>query len=153
MLCAGFPLQWLLLLWSMGSRHLGFSRCDSQALPSGFWSCGKRAWFLLDMWDLLGPGSNLYALHWQVDSLPLAHHRNPRTFFLLWLNIPCVTASLVNIFFSHSFGIRCLGSSQILTTVNSATMNKSTGISSRYRCHFLWIYIYKIELLDHTFHF
>ena len=43
-----------------------------------------------------------------------------------------MTASLVNIFFSHSFGIRCLGSSQILTTMNSATVNKSTGISSRY---------------------
>ena len=25
--CAGFSLQWLLLLWSMGSRHTGFSSC------------------------------------------------------------------------------------------------------------------------------
>ena len=29
--CAGFSLQWLLLLWSMGSRHAGFSSCDAQA--------------------------------------------------------------------------------------------------------------------------
>ena len=29
--CMGFSLQWLLLLWSMGSRHVGFSSCGSQA--------------------------------------------------------------------------------------------------------------------------
>ena len=29
--CAGFSLQWLLLLWSMGSRHVGFSSCGSWA--------------------------------------------------------------------------------------------------------------------------
>ena len=29
--CAGFPLQWLLLLWSMGSRRAGFSSCGMQA--------------------------------------------------------------------------------------------------------------------------
>ena len=27
--CAGFSLQWLLLLWSTGSRHLGFSSCGT----------------------------------------------------------------------------------------------------------------------------
>ena len=25
--CVGFSLLWLLLLWSMGSRHTGFSSC------------------------------------------------------------------------------------------------------------------------------
>ena len=30
--CAGFSLQWLLLLRSTGSRHAGFSSCGSQAL-------------------------------------------------------------------------------------------------------------------------
>ena len=25
--CVGFSLRWLLLLWSTGSRHLGFSSC------------------------------------------------------------------------------------------------------------------------------
>ena len=29
--CAGFSLQWLLLLQSMGSRHVGFSSCGTQA--------------------------------------------------------------------------------------------------------------------------
>ena len=29
--CAGFSLQWLLLLWSMGSRRADFSSCSTQA--------------------------------------------------------------------------------------------------------------------------
>ena len=29
--CAGFSLQWLLLLRSMGSRHAGFSSCSTWA--------------------------------------------------------------------------------------------------------------------------
>ena len=29
--CAGFSLWWLLLLWSTGSRHEGFSSCGMQA--------------------------------------------------------------------------------------------------------------------------
>ena len=29
--CAGFSLRWLLLLWSMGSRHVGLSSCGTQA--------------------------------------------------------------------------------------------------------------------------
>ena len=29
--CAGFLLQWLLLLWSMGSGRLGFSSCSTWA--------------------------------------------------------------------------------------------------------------------------
>ena len=29
--CAGFSLQWLLLLQSTGSRHAGFSSCSSRA--------------------------------------------------------------------------------------------------------------------------
>ena len=29
--CAGFSLQWLLWLWSTGSRALGFSSCGSRA--------------------------------------------------------------------------------------------------------------------------
>ena len=30
--CAGLPLRWLLLLQSMGSRHMGFSSCGTGAL-------------------------------------------------------------------------------------------------------------------------
>ena len=40
----GFSLQWLLLLWSTGSRHVGFS------------SCGTWAQLLRSMWDLPGSG-------------------------------------------------------------------------------------------------
>ena len=29
--CSGFPLLWLLLLQSMGSRHVGFSSCGTWA--------------------------------------------------------------------------------------------------------------------------
>ena len=29
--CTGFSLQWLLLLWGTGSRHVGFSSCRTQA--------------------------------------------------------------------------------------------------------------------------
>ena len=40
--CAGFSLQWLLLLQSTGSRHTGFGSCGSQALEhrvsSGAWA-------------------------------------------------------------------------------------------------------------------
>ena len=42
--CMGFSLRWLLLLWSTGFRHVGFS------------SCGARAPLLHGMWDLPGPG-------------------------------------------------------------------------------------------------
>ena len=54
--CAGFSLQWLLLLQSPGSRHEGFSSCGTQALERRPSSCGARAQQLRSMWDLPGPG-------------------------------------------------------------------------------------------------
>ena len=53
---AGFSLWWLLLLWSMGSRHAGFSSCGLRALERRLNSCGARASLLRGMWDLPGPG-------------------------------------------------------------------------------------------------
>ena len=44
--CAGFSLQWLLLLWSTGSRHAGFSSCGmwaSVVVALGLSSCGLQA--------------------------------------------------------------------------------------------------------------
>ena len=42
--CVGFSLQWLLLLWSMGCRHMGLSSCTTWALECrGFSSCGAWA--------------------------------------------------------------------------------------------------------------
>ena len=61
--CAGFSLQWLLLLWSTGSRRMGFSSCGTQlsscslrALEHRLSSCGAWAQLLRGMWDLPGPG-------------------------------------------------------------------------------------------------
>ena len=44
--CAGFSLQWLLLLRSTGSRRTGFSSCGTWAsvvVACGLSSCGLRA--------------------------------------------------------------------------------------------------------------
>ena len=38
-----FSLRWLLLLWSTGSRHAGFSSCGTRALEHRLSSCGTRA--------------------------------------------------------------------------------------------------------------
>ena len=38
----GFSLQWLLLLWSTGSRHMGFSSCGTRALEPRLNCCGAR---------------------------------------------------------------------------------------------------------------
>ena len=54
--CAGFSLQWLLLLRSMGSRCTGFSSCGTRALERRLSSCGARAWLFRGMWDPPGPG-------------------------------------------------------------------------------------------------
>ena len=54
--CAGFSLRWLLLLWSTGSRRVGFSSCGTRALERRLSSCGSRAQLLCGMWDLPRPG-------------------------------------------------------------------------------------------------
>ena len=61
--CVGFSLRWLLLLRSMGSRHVGsvvvargLSSCGSRALERRLSSCGAQALLLRGMWDLPGPG-------------------------------------------------------------------------------------------------
>ena len=61
--CAGFSLQWLLLLQSTGSRRTGsvvvacgLSSCGLPALERRLSSCGSRAQLLHSMWDLPRPG-------------------------------------------------------------------------------------------------
>ena len=54
--CAGFSLQWLLLLQSTGSRCAGFSSCGTRALERRLSSCGARALLLRGMWEIPGPG-------------------------------------------------------------------------------------------------
>ena len=41
--CTDFLLQWLLLLWSTGSRRTGFSSCGSRTLEHRLSSCGTQA--------------------------------------------------------------------------------------------------------------
>ena len=41
--CTGFSLWWLLLLWSTGSRRMGFSSRGSPALERRLSSCGAQA--------------------------------------------------------------------------------------------------------------
>ena len=57
----GFSLWWLLLLWSTGSRHMGFSscglsHCSLQVLDCWLSSCGTQAQLLHSMWNLPRPG-------------------------------------------------------------------------------------------------
>ena len=54
--CVGFSLRWLLLLWSLGSRHAG-----SVVVAHGL-SCSAACGIFPDQ------GSNPCPLHWQADS-------------------------------------------------------------------------------------
>ena len=54
--CAGFSLQWLLLLQSTGSRPVGFSSCGLRAPEHSLSSCGLVA-PRHGMWDLPRPGT------------------------------------------------------------------------------------------------
>ena len=57
----GFSLQWLLLLQSTGSRHLGLIVVAHRL------SCSEACGIFPDQ------GSNPFLLHWLVVSLPLSH--------------------------------------------------------------------------------
>ena len=59
------------LVWSTGSRCLGFSSCGWRA-PERRLSCPSACGIFLDQ------GWNLCLLNWQVDSLPLSHQGSPR---------------------------------------------------------------------------
>ena len=66
--CSNFSLQWLLLLQSTGSRHVGFSNRSSQALECSLSSygsralklrlrsCGTRDYLLCGVWNIPTPG-------------------------------------------------------------------------------------------------
>ena len=41
--CVGFSLRWLLLLWSTGSRHTGFSSCGTRSQQLWFGSSRAQA--------------------------------------------------------------------------------------------------------------
>ena len=73
MWCTGFSLQWLLLLQSPGSRHVGSAVVHGL---SGSMACGI----------FLDQGSNPRPLHWQVDSYPLCQQGRPRIASPAYLN-------------------------------------------------------------------
>ena len=53
---AGFSLPWLPLLQSVGSRHVDFGDCGSQALKHRLCGCGARAGLPSGMLELPDPG-------------------------------------------------------------------------------------------------
>ena len=64
--CAGFSWNWSLLLWSTGSRLMGFSSCSSRALEQQLNCCGTRAYSCsLPRGIFPDQGSNLCLLHQQ----------------------------------------------------------------------------------------
>ena len=93
----GLLMQWLLLLWSKGSRarkfqwlwHTGsviviprLQSTDSIVVVPGLSSSTVACGIFLDQ------GSNPCLLNWQMDSLPLSHQESPSKFFhilFLWI--------------------------------------------------------------------
>ena len=83
---AGFSLQWLLLLQNTGSRHTGsvvvvcrLQSAGSVVVAHGL-SCSAACGIFPDQ------GLNPSPLHWQADSYPLCHQRNPPLVFLITQN-------------------------------------------------------------------
>ena len=108
--CAGFSLQWLLLLQSTGSRHEGFSSCGLRALERRLSSCGAWAYLLHGMWELSGPGLESMSPALAGRFLTTAPQGKP---LLLPLYLPLLTQCLCPSFpttlsslFSH-LGILC----------------------------------------------
>ena len=83
--CVVFSLQGPLLLWSWGSRHVGFRSCSTQAQQSRLvsWRAGSQQLWRMVFIDpqhvgsFWSQGSNRYPLHWQAESYPLHHQGSP----------------------------------------------------------------------------
>ena len=80
------PLRWwLLLLQSIGSRHVGFSSCAPRLQSTGSivvthgLSCSVACGIFPDQ------GLNLYLLHWQAGTLPLSHQGSLQSWLLTLL--------------------------------------------------------------------
>ena len=67
LLCAGFSLRWLFLLWSMGSVVVAYGL-----------SCSTACGIFLDQ------GLNSCLLHWQSNSLTLSHQGSPKIYFFFF---------------------------------------------------------------------
>ena len=75
--CAGFSLQWLLLLRSMGSRHAGFSSC-------GTWA---------QQLQLVGSRAQVQQL-WHTGLVALRHVGSSRT--RVRTHVPCIGRRILN---------------------------------------------------------
>ena len=87
--CAGFSLWWLLLLWSIGSRHTGFSSCNTWALEhAGFSSCSGWA---QQLWH---SGSRVRGLQqlWHVASGVVARELQSAGLVVVAQGLSCSTA-------------------------------------------------------------
>ena len=92
--CAGFPLRWLLLLQSTGSRRVGFSSCGSRSsvvVAHGLWSAGSvlvahGLSYSAACGIFPDQGLNPCPLHWQADSQPLHHQGSPMP-TLFWFGV------------------------------------------------------------------
>ena len=73
----GFSLQWVLSLWSTGSRHMGSSSCSSQSLVHRLVVVPHRLSCSMACGIFPDQGLNPCLLHWQADSLPLGHQGSP----------------------------------------------------------------------------
>ena len=87
--CVGFLLQWLFLLWNMGSKAFGLQKLRhvaSVVTVPGLQSTGNTIVVhglscSLACGILLDQGQNPCLLYWQADSLPLNHRGSPRVCF------------------------------------------------------------------------
>ena len=66
--CVGFSLRWLLLLWSTGSRHVGFRSCGTWALSAGSVVVAHGLSCSAACGIFLGQSLNPCPLHGQADS-------------------------------------------------------------------------------------
>ena len=121
--CSGFSCcgAWALGTWASVDAIHRLYRVGSGVVANGLGSSLACGIFLdQDQTCMLCTGKQI-PYHWTTREIPGLSSFYGWIFHYIY--IFCMAASLVNIFFSHSFNIRCLGSSRILTTVNSATMN------------------------------
>ena len=122
--CAGFSLQWLLLLRSTGSRCMGFSSCGSRALERRLSSCGARLSCFAACGIFLDQGSNPCPLHWQADSffkINLFIY-----FWLCWVFVSVWGLSLVAVSGGHSSS-RCAGLSLLRPLLLRSTGSRRAG--------------------------
>ena len=130
--CVSFSLRWLLLLWSTGSRHMGFSSCGLQALERKLSNFGTQALLLRGMWDLPRPGLKPVSPALAGGFLTTAPPGKSHDFLLLnWIIFHFM---YIPHFLTHSSANGHLDCFHIMAIVNNAaiSLRRVDFISSRY---------------------